>query len=58
MAISFEPVRMTVTNYKWFYSPSTIYKGARTNSVKSADESVVADKLMLTIYDPQSQIWS
>lgn len=55
-----EPASTTATNYKFFYSPSKIYKGTGTNSViisvKSEDENVVVDKLMLIIYDPQSQI--
>jgi hypothetical protein len=57
-----EPASTTATNFKWFYSPSKIYKGSGTNSVivsvKSDNESVVVDKLMLTIYDPQSQVRS
>ncbi|HET6544767.1 MAG TPA: hypothetical protein VFG46_29985 [Chryseolinea sp.] len=52
----------TDSNYNSFYSPSKIYKGTGTNSVivsvKSEDESVVVDKLMLIIYDPQSQVRS
>jgi hypothetical protein len=54
-----EPASTTATNYKFFYSPSKIYKGTGTNSVivsvKSEDESVLVDKLMLIIYDPESQ---
>lgn len=57
-----KPKSTTSGNYKWLYSPSKIYKGAGTNSVIvsviSNDESVVVDKLMLTIYDPQSEVSS
>jgi hypothetical protein len=57
-----EPASTTATSFKFFYSPSKIYKGTGTNSVivsvKSEDESVVVDKLMLIIYDPQSQVRS
>ena len=57
-----EPASTTASNYKWFYSPSKLYKGTGTNSVivsvKSDDESVVVDKLILTLYDPQSQVTS
>jgi len=57
-----EPASATATNYTFFYSPSKIYKGTGTNSVivsvKSEDESVVVDKLMLIIYDPQSLVRS
>ena len=57
-----EPASTTATNYKLFYSPSKIYKGTGTNSVivsvESNDESIVVDKLMLIIYDPQSQVSS
>jgi hypothetical protein len=57
-----KPASTTATNYHALYSPSKIYKGTGTNSVivsvKSDDESVVVDKLILTIYDPQSEVTS
>ena len=57
-----KPKSTATINYKYLYSPSKIYKGTGTNSVivsvKSEDESVVVDKLMLTIYDPQTEVRS
>ena len=55
-----EAASTTDSNYNSFYSPSKIYKGTGSNSVivsvKSDDESIVVDKLILTIYDPQSEV--
>jgi hypothetical protein len=57
-----QPASTTATDFKYFYSPSKIYKGTGTNSVivgvKSENESVIVDKLMIKIFDPQSQVSS
>ena len=57
-----KPKSTTAINYKYVYSPSKICTGTGTNSVivsvNSEDESLVVDKLILTIYDPQTEVRS
>jgi hypothetical protein len=57
-----KPKSTAAANYTSYYSPSKVYNGNGTNSVivsiKSDDENVVVDKLIITIYDPQSEVSS